>query len=74
MMADMPTPSQVLADHLLGRPLAEYVAEKRSARPRWSWQLISEQIAADTDGKVAINRESLRSWFSNDSTDGEAVA
>jgi len=58
----MPTPTQQLADRLLGRPLAEYVAEKRSAIPRWPWRLISQQLAADTDGQVAVSHEALRGW------------
>jgi hypothetical protein len=57
------TPTQQLATVLLGRPLAEYVAEKRSARPRWSWALISEQLATDTDRQVAVSHEALRSWY-----------
>ena len=59
----MPTPTQELADRLLGRPLAEYVAEMRSARPRWPWRLISRQLAADTDGQVNVSHEALRGWY-----------
>lgn len=54
------TPSQLLAEVLLGRPLSEYVAEKRNARPRWPWRLIAEQLAVDTDGKVTLTAEWLR--------------
>lgn len=67
-MASRGTPTQRLADQLLRRPLAEYVAEKRSAKPRWSWQLIAEQLAEDTDGQVTVTREALRTWY------GEAAA
>lgn len=67
-MASRGTPTQRLADQLLCRPLAEYVAEKRSAKPRWSWQLIAEQLAEDTDGQVTVTREALRTWY------GEAAA
>lgn len=56
-------PSQALAEHLLGRPLAEYVAEKRHGRPRWSWQEIAEQLADDTNQQVVLSRETLRTWF-----------
>lgn len=62
----MPVPqktSQRLAEHLLHRPLSEYVAEKRLARPRWAWSLIAEQLAADTEGEVTLSGEALRSWY-----------
>ena len=60
------TPSQVLAEVVLGRPLAEYVNEKRTARPRWPWRLIAEQLAEDTGGKVNVTAETLRSWYAAD--------
>jgi len=60
------SPLQELAGLLLDRPLAEYVAEKRTARPRWPWRLIAEQLATDTDGKVAVSHEALRSWYADD--------
>jgi hypothetical protein len=58
----------MLADVLLGRPLVEYVGEKRSGRPRWSWSLIAEQLVDDTGGKVAVTGETLRLWFGDDET------
>lgn len=70
-MAESLTPSQRLAEKVLGRPLADYVAEKRSQeRPRWSWQDIADQINDDTEGEIALNPETLRLWYSRD----EAVA
>lgn len=57
------TPTQRLAEVILDRSLASYVAEKREARPRWSWRMIAEQLAADTDGRVSVTHEALRSWF-----------
>jgi hypothetical protein len=62
-MTERLTPTQQLASLKLGRPLDEYVAEKRSARPRWSWSLIAEQLATDTDGQVSITGEALRLWY-----------
>lgn len=62
-MAVSSSPAQLLADHLLGRSLSEYVTEKRNGRPRWSWRLISEQLAEDTDGKVVVTGETLRQWY-----------
>jgi hypothetical protein len=57
------TPTQRLAEIKLGRPLVDYVVEKRTARPRWTWQLIAEQLADDTDGEVSVTREALRQWY-----------
>jgi hypothetical protein len=56
-------PNQTLAELILGRPLAEYVIEKRTARPRWPWRMIAEQLAEDTDGKVTVTHEALRNWY-----------
>lgn len=64
-MPDELTPHQRLAGVLLDRPLADYVAEKRAARPRWPWRLIAEQLATDTDGQVAVSHEALRNWYSD---------
>lgn len=57
------SPTRKLAEHLIGEPLDQYVASKRSARPRWSWRLIADQIAADTAGRVNVSSETLRQWF-----------
>lgn len=62
-MPEAQTPSQALAEFLLGRSLSEYVAEKRSARPQWSWQLIASQLTEDTAGRVNVTRETLRQWY-----------
>jgi hypothetical protein len=62
-MQDASSPSRALAEHLLQRSLADYVGEKRAARPQWSWRLIAEQISADTDGKVNLSGEAIRRWF-----------
>lgn len=62
-MAHQLTPTQRLAEVLLDRSLAEYVIEKRTARPRWPWRLIAEQLAIDTDGQVTVTHEALRSWY-----------
>jgi hypothetical protein len=57
------TPSQLLAAALLRRPLAEYIHEKRTGRPRWSWDLIATQLADDTGGKVRVTGQTLRNWY-----------
>lgn len=62
-MPEQLTPTQRLASIKLGRPLADYVAEKRTARPKWSWEMIADQLGVDTDGEVVVSREALRLWF-----------
>lgn len=62
-MAEPLTRTQLLAELLLDQPLAEYVAAKRTAVPRWPWRLIAEQLATDTDGKVDVTHETLRGWY-----------
>ena len=57
------TPTQRLAAIKLGRPLEEYVNEKRTARPRWPWTLIAEQLEIDTDGEIKVSHEALRQWY-----------
>jgi hypothetical protein len=57
------TPTQRLAAVKLGRPLEDYVNEKRTARPRWPWQMIAEQLEVDTDGEIQVSREALRQWY-----------
>jgi hypothetical protein len=55
--------SEGLFVQLAGQPLADYVIAKRAARPRWSWKLIAEELAADTGGQVVLSHEALRQWY-----------
>jgi len=61
----MLTPSQTLAEVLLAQPLSDYVIEKRHAIPQWSWRLIAERLESDTDGKVSVSGETLRTWYAD---------
>ena len=60
------TPSQRLAEVVLGTDLREYVNAKRKARPRWPWALIAEQLDHDTGGQVAVSSQTLRYWYAAD--------
>lgn len=60
------TANQRLAEVLLERPLAEYVAEKRAAVPQWPWRLIAKQLATDTEGQVSVSHTALRRWYGDD--------
>lgn len=57
------TPTQRLAAMKLGRPLADYVDDKRNTHPRWSWGMIATQLAEDTGGDIVVSREALRQWY-----------
>lgn len=62
-MTEIATANRRLAELTLGRPLDEYVAEKRDARPRWSWRLIATQLSEDTGGEINLSHQTLRVWF-----------
>ena len=64
-MPDNLSPSQILAEVKLDRSLADYVAEKRSAVPHWSWALIASQLSTDTGGTVTVSGETIRSWYAD---------
>ena len=73
-MPETLTPSQRLAEVFLGRPLAEYVAEKRAQeRPRWSWQNIADQLKVDTNGEIVLNPETIRLWYATTDEAGDAA-
>jgi hypothetical protein len=54
------SPSRALADHLLGRPVVEWIAEQRAANV--SWRLIERELLRLTDGQVDVTHETIRSW------------
>jgi len=58
------TAKQRLADLVLGRPLAEFVAERRADGT--AWRRIAQDLTDATDGSLDISGESLRSWFCDD--------
>lgn len=55
------TANHRLANLILGRPLAEFVAERRADDA--SWARIAKDLREATDGAVDVSRESLREWF-----------
>lgn len=73
-MPESLTPTQRLAEEVLGSDLGEYVRQKRVARPRWSWALIAEQLATDTDGKVTVSGQSLWEWYAAAERDERAAS
>lgn len=66
------TPTRRLAEVLLGRPLDEWVRERRAAGS--SWRLISMELWDATNHEVVVTYETLRSWFPDETNgDGEAA-
>jgi hypothetical protein len=55
-----------LAERALGGSLADYIAEKRAARPQWPWRLIARQLTDDTNGEIVVSHETVRLWFADD--------
>lgn len=60
------TATHQLADLKLGKPLAEYVKEKREAGV--SWRRITLDLRDDID--LDVTYESLRAWFPEQIGDG----
>ena len=58
----MQSPHQELATVLLGEDVLDWIAERRTAVPRWTWELLADELAKVTDGKVSVSRETLRQW------------
>jgi hypothetical protein len=59
-MNESSTPSQRLAAVLLGQPVHEWIAGRRSAGR--SWREIVEDLSEATGGQVVVVHETLRSW------------
>lgn len=54
------TPTQQLADVLLGGGLEEFV---RSRRPGRSWRLIARDLWEATNHRVDVTYETVRGWY-----------
>jgi hypothetical protein len=55
-----PSPRQRLADLLLKRPVAEFIAERRANRE--SYTTIAAAIRDATDGEIDVSDEAVRQW------------
>lgn len=47
---------------LLGRPVLDWVREKRAEDPQPSWTAIAEELNHRTNGAVVVTREAIRQW------------
>lgn len=57
----MSTPTQRLADHELGEPLAARVERDRKAGK--AWRVIARDLYVETQGRIDVTHETLRGWF-----------
>lgn len=56
----MATPKGEFASHVLGRPIEEWLADRR-AEGR-TWRQIVEDLKSATGGKIRTSPETVRSW------------
>ena len=55
---------QSIADHLLGRPVADFIAERRAAGR--NWREVRDDIQAATSGVVNVTRQAVQLWAAED--------
>lgn len=60
----MRTPTQRLADHLLGESAETWIKAKRDAG--LSWRRVSLVLRDETDGQIDVTPTTLISWFDED--------
>ncbi len=65
------TPTQRLATHLLGEPVAEFVTARR-AEGR-SWRFVARDLYDATGGQIDVTYETLRSWYGDANTPAGAA-
>ena len=58
---DTLTPTQRLAESLLGLPVLDWIATRRAAG--LSWRRIAQILHSDTGGQVDVTPETLRTWL-----------
>lgn len=61
-----------LADLLLGRPVVEFVEERR-ANGR-AWHEIAYDLRDATDGEITVSGEALRQWVASTATAQDGAA
>lgn len=58
------TPRQQLADIALGRPVADFIADRRDAGA--SYRTIARELHAATGGQVDVTDQTVRAWARTD--------
>lgn len=57
-----PSPRQRLADLLLGRPVVEFIAERRANGT--TWPQIRDELCDATDGEIDVTWQAVQQWGS----------
>lgn len=65
------TPRQLLATHLLGRPVLDYIQDLRGTG--MSLDKIATQLWDDTGGQVDVTYETIRLWLPKQPKPAEVV-
>jgi hypothetical protein len=58
----MPTPTRLLADHLIPGGVDQFIATRRQGDKPMSWRKISLDLMAHTAGQVNVTPETIRLW------------
>ncbi len=62
----MPTAPFQQAEELLGKDLRDFVAQRRNRVPRMSWDRIARDLWLETEQRVDVNGNTVRTWFERD--------
>lgn len=54
------TPNQRLAEIILGRPVDDWIRERRATGR--SWRLIARDLYEATNGQIDLTHETVRGW------------
>jgi len=54
------TPNQKLAGMLLGKPVKDYIQERRDAGR--SWRLVARDLYEATNGQIDITYQAAKNW------------
>ena len=71
-MTTQPPPRQRLADHLLGRPALDFIAEHRADGK--SWPQVRDLLRDATDGEINVSWQALQQWIARASLSEDVVA
>lgn len=62
-MADQRTPTEQLAQVLLGVSLEVFVATRRAQTPPRAWRLVARDLREATNDRIDLTGEALRQWY-----------
>jgi len=60
------TPNQKLAGMILGRPVKDYIRDRRAAGR--SWRLVARDLYEATNGQIDITYQAAKNWAADKDT------